>query len=137
MVIVLLAILYSSSTCSSVNGPRFARGLRAFSLYLNRRASTADVDGKSHRSKKEAKETNKVFGERVEADSDRIPRSRARLAQIIRRRCSMGGRRRLRRAATAFLEALQPRLVCQTPSRKVMQRIFRVFAKHPSGACAP
>lgn len=40
------------------------------------------------------------------------------------------------RAATAFLEPLQARLVCRTPSRKVMQRIFRVFAKHPPGGCA-
>lgn len=38
--------------------------------------------------------------------------------------------------ATAFLETLQPGLVCRTASRKVMQRIFRVFAKHPCEACA-
>ena len=96
---------------------------------FRRRVARACSMGKERKRERERKK-------RTSLELDRTSPNLARARDYSRTMLRRGGRRRLRRAATAFLEALQPGLVCRTPSRKVKQRIFRVFAKHPRAACA-
>ena len=95
------------------------------------RSRMFNEEGRKERKRREEREEKETREEETGLFGARLAR------EIIRGRRSEGAdagayaeRRRL------FWKRSNRALVCRTPSRKVMQRIFRVFAKHPRAACA-